>query len=72
MYESLIRNIADFENENVIVCGDWNLISDFEKDCDNDLHVNNPKTRSVVVTLVEEENFIDVWRLMNEETRKYT
>ena len=34
-YENLIRNIADFENENVIVCGDWNLILDTEKDCAN-------------------------------------
>ena len=25
-YENLIQNISDFENENVIVCGDWNLI----------------------------------------------
>ena len=71
-YENLKRNIADFENENVIICGDWNLILDTEKDCDNYLHVNNPKARRVVLTLVEEENFIDVWRLMNEDTRKYT
>ena len=71
-YEYSIKNIADFENENVIVCGDWNLILDTEKDCDNHLHINNPKARRVVLTLVEEENFVDVWRLMNEDSRKYT
>ena len=71
-YENLIKNIADFENENVIVCGDWNLILDTEKDCDNYLHINNPKTRRVVLTLVEGENFVHVWSLMNEDTRKYT
>ena len=71
-YENLIKNIADFENENVIVGGDWNLILNTEKDCDKYLHVNNLKARRVVLTLVEEENFIDVWRLMNEDTRKYT
>ena len=31
-YENLIKNIADFENENVIVCGDLNLILDTEKE----------------------------------------
>ena len=36
------------------------------------IHVNNPKARRVVITLVEEENFIDVRRLMNEDIRKYT
>ena len=70
-YENLNRNIVYFENENIIVCGDWHLILDTEKDCDNYLLVNNPKARRVVLTLVEEENFIDVWRLMNEDTRKY-
>ena len=30
-YENFKRNIADFENVNVIVCGEWNLILDTEK-----------------------------------------
>ena len=54
----MIKNIADFENENVIVCGDWNLILDTEKDCDNYLRINNPKARKVVLTLVEEFFFV--------------
>ena len=59
-YENLKKNIADFENENEVVCGNWNLILDTEKDCDNYLHINNPKAKRVVLTLVEEENFVDV------------
>ena len=40
---------------------------------DNYLHVNNPKTRKVVLNLLEEENFIDVWRIiMLEDTKRYT
>ena len=71
-YENLLRNIADFENENVIVCGDWNLVLDTEKDCFNYLHVNNPRARNVVLNLMEQENFIDVWRVMNEDKKQYT
>ena len=67
-----MKNIADFENDNVIICGDWNLILDFEKDCYNYLHINNPRARNMVLSLMEEENFVDVWRLMNENTKKYT
>ena len=48
------------------------MILDTEKDCDNYLHINNLKARKVVLTLVEEDNFADVWRLMNEDTSKYT
>ena len=54
------------------MCGDWNLVLVIEKDYDNYLHVNNPKARKVVLNLLEEENFIDVWRAMHEDTRKYT
>ena len=71
-YETLKRNITEFENENVIICGDWNLVLDFEKDCYNYLHINNPRARNVVLSLIEEEHFIDVWRVMNENTQKYT
>ena len=71
-YENLIQKISEFENENVIMCGDWNLVLDMEKDYDNYSHVNNPKARKVVLNLLEEENFIDVWRVMHEDTKKYT
>ena len=71
-YENLIQKISEFENENVIMCGDWSLVLDIEKDYDTYLHVNNPKARKVVLNLLEEENFIDVWRVMHEDTKKYT
>ena len=56
-YENLIQNFSEFENENVIMCSDWNLVLDIEKDCDKYLHVNNPKARKVVFNLLEEETF---------------
>ena len=36
------------------------------------MHVNNPKARTVVLSLLEEENFIDVWRVLHEDTKTYT
>ena len=38
----------------------------------NYLHINNPKARKIVLKLIEEENFIDVWRIMNEGSKVYT
>ena len=43
-----------------------------EIDSFNYLHINNPKARQIVLNLLEEENFKDVWRIMNEDSRKYT
>lgn len=71
-YENVFRKCAEFENENVIMCGDWNLVLDPEKDCSNYLHVNNPKARNVVLNFIEDENFIDVWRIMNEDSKMFT
>ena len=70
-YENLIKKIAEFENDNVIICGDWNLVINPEIDS-HYLHINNPKARQIILNLLEEENFIDAWRVMNEDSRKYT
>ena len=71
-YENLIRKIADFENEHVIICGDWNFVLDFDKDTSNYLHINNPRARQTVLNFIEENNFIDAWRVLNENERKFT
>ena len=71
-YENLTKKIFEFENEKVIICGDWNFVINPEIDSFNYLHINNPKARQIVLNLLEEENFKDVWRIMNEDSRKYT
>ena len=54
------------------MCGDWNLVFEPEKDCSNYLHVNNPKSRKLVLKFIEEEYFIDIRRIMNEESKTFT
>ena len=50
-YENIKQKVAEFGNEEVIMCGDWNLCLDAEKDCENYLHINNPRARNVVFNL---------------------
>ena len=54
------------------MCGNWSLVLEPEKDCSNYLHVNKPKSRKLVLNFIEEEKFIDIWRIMNEESKTYT
>ena len=63
-YENLIRKIAEFENEHLIMCGDWNFVLDFDKDTSNYLNINNPRARQTVLNFIEENNFIDAWRVL--------
>ena len=71
-YVTLLNKIAEFENDQIILCGDWNFILDPQMDCENYLHINNPNARKVILNYIEEENLIDIWRVMNENSKKYT
>ena len=71
-YENIKRNVTEFGNDEVIMCGDWNLCLDVEKDCENYLHINNPRARNVVLKLLNENEFKDPWRIMNENVKKFT
>ena len=54
------------------MCGDWNFVLDPDLDYNNYLYINNPKARKVILDYIEEENLLDVWRVSNEDSRKYT
>ena len=57
-YTNIIQNISEFENDQVIICGDWNFVLDPDLDYNNYLHVNNPRARKIVLDFIEKENFI--------------
>ena len=71
-YENLKQKIDEFETKQVIICGDWNFILDTEMDSFTFLHVNNPRARRFVLNLIDDDNFKDPWRIMNENLRTYT
>lgn len=71
-YRDLKQKLLDFNNEKIIICGDWNIIINPELDSENYKHINNPKARDVVLSFVEEDNYIDVWRMLNENKKGFT
>lgn len=48
-YENLKHKINAFENEQVIMCVDWNLVIDATMDSYNYSHINNPRARQVIL-----------------------
>lgn len=71
-YKTLRQNFLEFENEYVILCGDWNLVINPELDTNNYLHVNNPRARQVVLDIIEEDNFMDIRRVFHENEKGFT
>lgn len=63
---------TEFDNEYIIMCGDWNLVLQPDIDTKNYLHINNPRARQEVLRLIDEDNFVDVWRIMHENERCFT
>ena len=48
--------------DNVIICGDWNLVMDFDKDCHNYRRRNNITASDQVSDLMNNLDLCDVWR----------
>ena len=73
-YTNIKQKVSEFENDQVIMCGDWNFVLDPDLDYNNYLHINKPKARLInqKQDYIEEENLLDVWRVSNEDSRKYT
>ena len=71
-YEDIKQKIKEFENDNVIICGDFNLVMDPDIDTENYKQVNNPKARIVVKDLLEELEYMDAWRILNEDKKGFT
>ena len=71
-YDNLRNIIDDFSNDFTILCGDYNLVQDFEKDCFNYNNINNPRSRETVQKLKSDLNLIDPFRTYNPTKRSYT
>ena len=50
-----------------MICGDWNLVLDPEIDTENYRHINNPNARQVVLKFIDEDQYIDIFRFINND-----
>ena len=57
-----------FENQNYIICGDFNLVIDPYQ---NYIHVNNPSARDVVLEQIRGRSLIDPFRERYPDLQRY-
>ena len=70
-YKNLKPKIDEFDNDNVIICGDWNLVIGPNIDAENYKTTNNPNARSEVLRCLEGMDYMDAWRILNEEKKRF-
>lgn len=71
-YRTLHQHVLDLNNEYVIFCGDWNFVLDPNLDTENYKSINNPRARSTVLKIIDENEYIDVWRTLNDNKKQFT
>ena len=72
-YELVVDTANGFGNDNIIICGDFNLVLEPNLDYDNNYkHVNNPTARNKVLEIIQSYSLIDIFREHHPETRRYT
>jgi len=71
-FKDLLEIIDDFGNDDIIVCGDFNLVINPELDYENYLHTNNRAARQKVLEIMEERELVDCYRHLNPHTKRYT
>ena len=67
-----IRKILNGYNNCCIIAGDFNLVLNPHIDYMDYLHVNNPKARESVITVIQELDLIDCWRDIHVENKEFT
>lgn len=71
-YNNIFEIIAEFGNNNFIICGDFNLCLDPDLDSFNYIRTNNPNARNKLLDFIQENNCIDAFRELNPNLKRYT
>ena len=71
-YSGLKSKLNNALTDYIILCGDFNLVLNFDLDCDEYVRQNNERASKEVIALKEELSLEDPWRTHNPDTKKFT
>ena len=71
-FQDLFQNLELYDNEEIIMAGDFNCILDLELDRRGENDQSNTESRKVLATWMDEMDVIDIWRLHHQLERKFT
>ena len=71
-YEHIMNQVDAFGNDYVVMCGDFNLVQDPDKDYYNYKHINNRKAHKKILEIKENYNLFDPFREIYPDLKRYT
>lgn len=71
-FTSIFDHLFDFQCEDIILGGDFNLVLSVEKDKKGDMSRTHKKSLEIINNYCESLDLVDVWRVLNPELFKFT
>ena len=71
-YSNIKDVISEFNDAHCVICGDWNLVLDFNLDTSNYVRINNPNARNEVLNLINDLSLCDPWREFFPQGKRFT
>ena len=71
-FENLLLQIDTFENEDILIGGDFNVPLDVNKDTFRYRTISRPRARRMLSEILERYNLVDAWRAFNPDKKQFT
>ena len=71
-FKNLLDHLQDFEGDEIIIGGDFNLVLDVEKDKKGGLSKTHHNAQKTILEICDNLDLVDAWRILNPEERRYT
>ena len=68
----LSQCVVDLDCDFLIICGDWNVVQQQDLDTHGYLHENNVQAKAAVLSLKQQFELVDPWRLRNPSSKEFT
>ena len=71
-FKSLAEHIKDFQKDEIVIGGNFNLVLDIEKDKKGGLAKTHNNTKKTVCDISENFDLVDTWRVLKPDINRYT
>ena len=71
-FKYLFDHLQDFQGDEIIIGGDFNLVLDVEKDKKGRLAKTHRNAQKPIYEICENLDIVDAWRVLNPDARRYT